>query len=620
MKQGNTGLTVRKLQLSHKPIVELTTKQLSLWVEELPIANLGESSQMIYRLLVDANTSVLEPRLRLSILNTVQPTAQKLVDTLERQFINNHIALNDKQRKIAALVQAIQTEISIGYHAVIESIISEGVKRSNKKHLAYAICFAIKYHGLIILRCYQLYSSVPARVWREVYQLYQMARTHQIDTIETPVIDDQNVNSAKSHLTRILLLSMSNPYQLRQSEIQLVWNLLPNYIKDCQIEAHSFTQHPFYIDLNSSSPPIQKSLYKERTDEEKLKISVVAVADKLKIDLAQVSEKARYSARRTMIYRHLIHCWSQETQRSFARTRCDDNIDVSIGLGATHYLLNEVTIQKQAMQNDDDLVNSQSPPQTLEAMEGSLKNATLSMVIAAKDRENTNADRNYLSTSAITDKDVWAKLYNPHQTVHAEENQTSTTERSRDSIVRDSYKIQTCDLINMSPGGYCIQVASEALPKHAQTGEVIGFIESGSIDQHWSIGVVRWVRRQVKGTHIQMGVQLLAPDVIPISIQLRNSRSEENAFQRALLLPALTGVGQAATIITNPLAFNVNNKLRVREINHDYDVRLTKEINASGSSKQFNFEKISNTNNLKNQPPSNQTPDPDDLDNVWDLI
>jgi len=620
MKQGNTGLTVRELQLSHKPIVELTTKQLSLWVEELPIANLGESSQMVYRLLIDANTSILDPSLRLSILNILQPTVQKLVDALERQFINNHIALNDKQRKIAALVQAIQTEISIGYHAVIESIISEGVKRSNRKTLAHAICFAIKYHGLIILRCYQLYSSVPARVWKEVYQLYQMARTHQIETLETPVIDDQNVNSAKSHLIRILLLSMSNPYQLRQSEIQLVWSILPNYIKDCQLEAHTYTAHPFYINLNSSSPPTQKSLYKEKADEEKLKISVTAVIDKLKIDLAQVSEKVRYSARKTMIYRHLIHCWNQETQRSFARTRCLDNIDVSIGLGATHYLLHEAASQKQTAQNDEDLPDSELSSQTLEAMEGSLKDATLSMVITAKDKENTKSDRNYLSTSAITNKDVWAKLYRPHQAAETDGNATQVTERSRDSIVRDSYKIQTCELINMSPGGYCIQVSSEELPKHAQTGEIIGFIESGSVDQHWSIGVVRWVRRQVKGTHIQMGIQLLSPDVVPISVQLRNSRSEENTFQRALLLPALTGVGQAATIITNPLAFSVNNKLRVREINQDYDVRLTKEINVSGSSKQFNFEKISNTTKLKNQPTTNQTPDSDDKDNVWDLI
>jgi len=619
MKQGNTGLTVRELQLSHKPIVELTTKQLSLWVEELPIANLGESSQMIYRLLVDANTSILEPTLRLSLLNILQPTVQKLVDTLERQFINNHIALNDKQRKIAALVQAIQTEISIGYHAVIESIISEGVKRSNKKLLAHAICFAIKYHGLIILRRYQLYSSVPARVWREVYQLYQIAKKHQIDNIETPVNNDENVNSAKSHLIRILLLSMSNPYQLRQSEIQLVWDLLPNYVKNCQLEAHSFTAHPFLINLNSSSPPIQKSLYKEKADEEKLKISVTAVIDKLKIDLTQVSENARYSAKKTMVYRHLIHCWNQETQRSFARTRCNDSIDVSIGLGATHYLLNEAVLHKQAI-SDDDLLDSQSSPQTLDTMEGSLKDVTLSTVITAKDNENAKTGRSYLSTSAITNKDVWAKLYRPHQAIPSMENETPIAERSRESIVRDSYKIQTCELVNMSPGGYCIQVASPELPKHAQTGEIIGFIESGSIDQHWSIGVVRWVRRQVKGTHIQMGVQLLAPDVIPISIQLRNSRSEENAFQRALLLPALTGVGQAATIITNPLAYNVNNKLRVKESNQDYDVRLTKEISTSGSSKQFNFEKISNTTKMKNQPPANQAPDSDDLDNVWDLI
>jgi len=617
MKQGSTGLTLRELQVYHKPAVELTPKQIRLWVDQLPAANLGDSSRSTYRLLVDVNQAILEPDIRLSILTTIEPVALRLVDALERQFINNHISLNNKQRKIAALVQAIQTELSIGFHAVIESIIIDGVKRSQKKLLVQAIGLAIKYHGLVILRCYQLYASVPPRVWREIYLSYQLARTYEIETQVFKTNNSETERSPKDYFIQVMLLAIANPYQLRQAEIELLWELLPKYVCLCSLEAHAFNKYPFLINLNSSSPPVQKALYRNIDNENCLKISIIAIIEKLKLDLTHVQEKVRLSARKTMILKHLINNWSHSAQRSFARTHCEDEIHVSIGLGATHYLLMESVLMQQIADPISESEDQNLNPQSLDAMEGSLKNATIAVVASAKDRTSVNADRNYLSTSAIADEDVWAKLYQPNRGVSQVEQKKFVAQRSRDTIVRDNYKIQNCNLINMSPGGYCLQIPSADLPKNAQTGEIIGFIEGDKNNQHWSIGVVRWVRRQVKQDYIQMGVQLLAPDAVPISIQLRNSRSENNNSQRALLLPALTGVGQAATIITNPLAFSLNNKVCITEVSQEYEVRLTKEINSSGSSRQFYFERIAKTVEEKH---SLSSKDPKDLDGVWDLL
>ena len=622
MKQGNTGLTVRELQHSHKPFVELTPKQVKSWVEQLPITNLGDSSQMVYKLLVSANSSLLEANKRYSILKILEPTVSNLVKALETQFINHHITLTEKQKKIAALAQAIQTELSLGYHAVIESILGEGVKRSSRKLLAQSICSAINYQSLIIFRCYQLYSTVPARVWREIYQAFQIALRYQIDNAEIPTENDKHLTTAKDYFIRVLLLSISNPYQLRQSEIELVWEMLSSYVEFSNLEAHGFTSYLFCINLNSNFPPVQKSLYKEIEGHETLKLSVASALDKIKVDLTQIIEAAKYSAKKAMICRHLIHSWSQSAQRNFARTKCNDPINVTIGLGATHYLLNNAITNKNKSLSDEEILGETSSADKLEAMEGSLKDATLSMVVGGRDREQIKANRNYLSTSAVTDKDVWAKLYQPQPTQNDEqvfETQPVLKKRSRDSIVKDSYKIQSCNLVNMSPGGYCIQISSNELPKHAQTGEIIAFIEEESYSQQWSIGIVRWVRRQVKGTFVQMGIQLLAPDVIPIDIQLRNSRTKDNTIHKGLLLPELSGMGQKATIITNPLGFKINNKIKVKENNLEYEVRLTKEINSSGSSKQFSFDKISiSLTSLK--PESSARTDEDDNEGIWDLI
>ena len=615
MKQGKTGLTVRELKLSQNTLVELSPKKVKAWLEELPIANLGETSQMVYKLLVSANSSILEPKIRNNILKLIEPTISSLVDALERQFVNHHIALTEKQRKIAALVQALQTELALGYHASIESILLDGVKFSNKKLLAQSICAATYFHSLVVFRCYLLYSPIPSRLWRELYQLYQFAMQFELTDLEVETSEKLDNSTIKNNLIRSLLLSTASPYQLKQSEMLLLWGLLPNYVKHCKFESHGYSNQLFYVNLSTATPPVQKSLYKETESNKVLKLDVKPALEILKINLAKAAQSDNYSARNTMIQRHLIHCWEESTQRNFARTKCDEPIDVSIGLGATHYLLTEIYKNKEL--DEPDLIDTSVSNQTLEAMEGSLKDATLSLVMPSQERERPKADRNYLSTSADTNQDIWAKLYRPHQaTEQQDDNTPKFSERSKDSIVKESYQIQTCQLINMSPGGYCIQIAHSELPKHSQTGEIIGIIENESYSQQWSIGVVRWVRRRVQGDFIQMGIQLLAPDVVPINIQLRNSKGEKNATQRALLLPALTGVGQEATIVTNPLGFKASNKLKVVEQNKEYEVRLLKEVNSSGSAKQFSFEKLNASHSANN--PSDRKPPSED--GSWDLI
>ena len=605
MKQGSTGLTLREIQAYHQPSIELSPRKVGQWVKELPIANLGDSSRNIYHILVELNQSIVEPDKRLAILQKILPVAEELTQSLEKQFLNRHISLNDKQKKIAALVQAIQTEISLCCHAVIEALVEHEIKWSNKKTLAAAISTAMKFHGTVMLRCYQLYASVPSRIWRENYSLWQIAKTYEMTQTK---IDNSDAQTLEVFFCKMLMLSVSNPYQLQQNEISALWEILSEAAAHASLSSHAYNKHHYVIALDSNTPPIHKSLFNDSVTKH-LKLTLTAVVEFLKQKLVATQDKNQVGARQTMLIKHLIQTWSHGTHRAFARTPANEDLSISIGLGATHYIL----MQEPGADKDD----RSGAEDTLEAMEGSLKNATL-LDVATRDDKPMKKDYNYLSSGAMSD-DVWAKLYRPDQAgqQHPDNNQ-SANNRSRDSIVKESYQVQSVDLINMSPGGYCIQLASTNLPKHAQTGEILGFLEGN----HWSIGVVRWVRRQAKGGLVQMGIQLLAPGALPINVQLRNSRSEKNEFQRALLLPALTGIGQPTSLITNPISYHSNSKVRVVDHGNEYDVKLGKEITATSSFRQFQFERLGGeekpvkTTKRSNDPLSNN----DDMDGVWDLI
>ena len=614
MKQGSSGLTLRDCQVDHKSAFELTPRKVAQWVKNLPIANLGESSKSTYRLLVDANHTLIDPDKRLSILNTIEPVVSQLTIALEKQFIKNHITLSDKQKKIAALVQAIQTELAIGYHSVIESIVTGEIKRSHKKVLASALTLAIKYHGLVILRCYQLYTSIPSRIWRELYNLYQIASLNELENQTLQDDSAQEKISSHSYFVRILLLSTANPYQLRQQEIQLLWRLLPELGEHATLMSHAYNKQHFIVSLNSSQPPVHKSLYKPKENSNNLKLTAFTIVDHLKKMLDSNTEQGQLNARKTMLLRHLIQCWSHGTHRSFARTPCNETLDISIGLGATHYLQMEHSVRKE---NEKDISGSIDE---LEIMEGSLRDATL-IDAAPVLKEDLGKSVDYLSSTNTPDRLTLDKLFIPGEIIKPKPAPVENHNRSRDSIAKDSYQLHQVDLLNMSPGGYCIQITVDDLPKHAQTGEILGILEAESTD-HWSIGVVRWVRRHSKGSIVQMGVQLLAPGALPINIQLRNSKIDKNEFQRALILPALTGIGQPATLLTNPLSFETKSKVRIMQQGLEYDARLTKEIASSSSFRQFQFDKLSDekSSNEVKKPVKNPTFDPNELEGVWDLI
>jgi hypothetical protein len=449
-------------------------------------------------------------------------------------------------------------------------------------------------------------------MWRELYCLYQIAMQHELteNMVKIPK-SDESLN-CHDYFTQILLLETANTYQLRQQEIDLLWELLPNLVKHATLNSHAYNNNHFVISLDSPLPPIHKSLYKPQEKERTLKLTTSNTTEYLNQMLASIKRSGHQSARKIMLIRHLIQCWGSNIHRSFARTSCSDFLDICIGLGATHYLL----MQKSANNKQD----ATGATNQLEAMEGSLKHARLDD-IAQKESEETKNNFNYLSSSE-TSKDVWSKLYT-NKSLDDKANNLESNTRTRDTIVKESYKLQSVNLMNMSPGGYCIELDSSELPKHAQTGEVLGLREIDQAGEHWSIGIVRWVKRQAKGTIIQMGIQLLAPNSKPVNVQLRDSKANANEYQRALILPELSGLGQPATLLTNSVSFNVNNKVRISEYGHEYDARLCKELLSSSSFKQFEYEQVDNNGEVKKvkNKPINESPiDSDDFKEVWDLI
>lgn len=106
-------------------------------------------------------------------------------------------------------------------------------------------------------------------------------------------------------------------------------------------------------------------------------------------------------------------------------------------------------------------------------------------------------------------------------------------------------------LLNEGPSGYAIV--------HV-VGEVTGIVPGCAVGLRtgtgaaWQICLVRWARSK-SSTHVEMGLEVLAPSASPVRIQTLNRRNPEPPIP-ALLLPALPSLNRSEAILSGRGDYN----------------------------------------------------------------
>ena len=613
MRTGQLGLSVRERGAARQTQVTLTARAVSSWLDSLPIANIGESARQVYQFLVDVNGAALDVAERLKIMQALTKVVSHITDALRKHYIGQSVSLNEKQRKIAALAQAMQSEMAIGYKTVVEDMLGEGHQRYNPQVLVPALYYATHYLSLVLLRCYQLYSQQPARLWKELHALYHFAEQNGLH--RQTAVNDYNELTIEAAYLRIVLTACANPYQLRQREIEQLFDAAATLAGEALLQRYSGGKDLFFLDLDSDLGPQSSALNQQTPGPNCRSVQLDAVLAKVQDDLRSTSGLMLGVAKNPVqqlgatLLRHLVRAYGNLASRAFSRTPAAGTIRVAIGLSATHFLL--------AGEADNSTGNGRGNPDNhdLQTLEGSLRHATL----VDDDRQHTRFMAGAKKPGGPADP--WEKLYRPKETWdagHKQQDLSATAPANFTNNAQVSYEFQIAALINISPGGYCLGMRGN-VPTQTQTGEVVGLMEQDdSGELHWNIGTIRWMKRIPDGA-LHLGIQLIAPNARPVLTQVRNSQTGSASFQRALLLPALKGIGQPATLITAPMPYAVKQKVRLKDEDKVYDVQLTKQVAASASYRQFQF---SDALSPRESEPSSSTKagDGDSFDSVWELL
>jgi hypothetical protein len=555
--KGQIGLTIAERTTPTSSSFNYRGNAVEQWVEELPQGNVGTMSKQLYSALREVNRLAISWRDRQRFLELLRQPVSYLQDQLQQRYTGLSFPLPPKTQQIAELSKALSAEMALGYTTAIEEMQASSFLNRDSKALVELIHRAVHYLSCAQLTSYKTYSGHPEDCWFELHRLYLIAEHKGVHTKQ--ITDKVNAALPKSSIARlykqILLLALASPYRMRQGEAHAVYHALARWAGHAHIIPYndpSAAEALFVVHMDSDdSPDFQAFNHRDCNTELCRLVDTRQLSHVLQEEFEQLKARGKNEegVSSELLY-HLIRSWGITPKRSFSRNNKDAVLEVVVGLSSLHRAL--------ATELGDE-------SQLRDRAEYQSKSVTSINQPTSKDIWNV------FSTDTLGDQyENYKKLTEPKQ------------KKAPEKVVRQYWQIR-----NESAGGYRLAIEHNDGAK-VQVGELVGLRHRHS-DKPCEVGVIRWMRQPADGG-LELGVQVLAPQAVPI--MLRNTKRDGKGaeLQPALLLPEVPIINLPATLLTPILIFEVGMELQIHHPEQDIRSVLSERLQQSGSFTQFRFE------------------------------
>ena len=563
---------------------------LATWLAALPKANLGETARLLYQAILEVNQLHASASLRLQLLELMRPEIAYVCKQLERFFFNQPLVLGERPRQVAGLCQALQKNLALGYKQVAVALsIKPTPDRDSLQSLTIALQRAIHCLCALQIRASQLYNPSPAGLWLELHQLYAMAVEHGVQTNQ--VSDEVAVHarkpSAQSSYLVALLLGCARCNQMRQRSIAQLGDLLEAWSGLVRLQPASVEGSLLAFSPRADEPPRYRSLFEQNDIPQLLGIDPGRLVAETARHLA-AAESADTSIGLPIpkgvsldLLQHLSATWSEISERTFHRAPAQGTLRLCIGMSALHYYLSGRRLFSELL----------------------------------KRPEPKKSD---LFSTGGSAADIWAHAFDAapiSNELFIDERIdfiAPSNEPAVPSETPDSFPTFDVQLVNHSPGGYCLAWPQE-VPDQLQAGELVGLQDRNG--EEWRIAVVRWLR-QVRGGGLQMGIELIAPEAQPCGLKLVRGTDQGSAYLRALLLPEIAALSKPATVIAPRPPFQEGHKVLINQNGDEHRAVLGSRQSSTGSYNQFEYQFVGRQTQPGTTAPG-VAPAKDDFELLW---
>lgn len=568
--------TPTQLRLS---FCEATPRDLKRWIANLPKANIGETARLLYQGLGELNQLLTPSDNRLHLLELLRPEVYFVCQHLERHFLHQAIMLDERSRKISNLCQALQSQLAIGYKQIILRIAPK-YSRDRAALVSEALQRAAHALKAQLVRATQLYSAAPEQLWFELHQLFRCACELQLQhrRVRDDLASLTGELSVEQTYLAVLLLGSARCNQLRQNQIARLAQVVEPWSAWLKLHPANQGEGLFAVSAEIDAGPRYRSQFRSEQQARLLGFDPQPLVNAIEAHLLHqdATTPLPVPAGLTLdTLQHLHATWGEAAERSFQRTVGQGNLTVCVGMSALHFYLGGERTFSELLKHPG----------------ARAANFSRAVVQGEKDSWSQAFDAAPQSTSD--------ELL-PYEEIRYE----PLIDDEGDTDSPPHYPTYALPVINHSPGGYCLAWPKD-VPAELQAGEMVGIQDS--LNQGWSIAVVRWIR-QVRGAGTQMGIELVAPHARPCGLQLVRSRDDHSQYLRGLLLPEISAIDLPATLLAPRLPFQEGNKVLINTQGEEHRAGLDRRVASTHSFNQFAYRSLEGAQNGGGE---------EDFDSLW---
>jgi len=559
-------------------------RRVKKWLTELQGSDIGELTRQFYHGLKHSNRLCNEPRLRIELLELMRPTGWLILDNLLARYASLSLPLPDKSRRIFDLHMAILQELAFGYKIALVDA-AKGGDEVPARLLLLATERAISNLSEIMLRCAQLYQSLPKSIWSDLHQLY--AGMEKLDLQGKVLRDAGPRGTAKLSVggayKRVLVFTLCSPNHLRRGESVLLFNKLEKWVDevelgssapDAQSRRHGAS---FGVCLGTNAPPSRLGFVNAPDPAELRAIDLRRLLPLVDAELTRAPQQESPILDDEHLQRSTLLCikasLSLASERKSGRAVRNNKALVETGLKDIHARLCHE--RKPAAPSGKDPALELSDLQLMSLPHAGCSEAGDGFITHPAFGNNSR------------DSQVWESVARGKPMNRALVNGQRDRVQARLSV-KELPRQQNWNVVNVSAAGFGLRWQGDG-PSRAHVGEVVALREKTRDGRtlSWRIGVIRWIQFTDTRSFL-CGVQLLSPRVVPVVAERRHGvRAQDISSNECLMLPEIKAIKQSSTLLAPSHTFRQGDITTIRVGTKDVRVKLIEALEQTSFFTQF---------------------------------
>lgn len=352
------------------PGVDTRPGPLRTWLTGRPYIDSENTAHEIIERLRDINHQLIPATHRLELLASFCNSYECLHDVL-RTSIRQQDALT--QPRALQLLTDFTEAMSFGYKYALRDAINERQRWSRTKQLSEAANYSMYFMALLLICRYQTYQPVPDNSWREIGDLVRFAEAQPLAATPDPGFPccSGDLHVLKGY-KQLALLRLADPYRQQNN---LIWEtytylgdktgmikLLASFDDDIPTGVYGLSlDHEPQRSLPAPTSGVERSSWRWLDARELLH---TVQQDMERISSGTHPHRLGFSQRissndGTHMLSRLLSQWAHSHDRKAPRFNSTLNIDLTPGLDAAYYFLNNCTafnpLDFTSPDDDDDI-------------------------------------------------------------------------------------------------------------------------------------------------------------------------------------------------------------------------------------------------------------------------